>query len=209
MDSGFRARQPDRLENFGGVAVTGGGKAAHDAGSFGVVGRVAGLVAPFAAADLDFADHAAAGVNEIVGKERPDREIGGGRIAADAADIVGVGQLGAVEFGQPVDKLGQPGRVGMGLAIPAPIVVGVAQTEIGTQVDNALSQPGKVVDPFHRAAVGQAQKEQITAFQIFSADKLQLGAPAQIGMGEMDKRTGITFAGHLLYSNVRMVKQQP
>ena len=209
MDMGFLARQPDRLQNLGSVAVTGGGEAAHHARPFGVVGRIAGLVAPLAAADLDFADHAATQIDQIVGKERPDRQVGGGRVAADTADIVGVGQFTPMEFGQPIDKLGQPRGIGVGLAIPTDIIFRVAQAEIGAQINDAPGQAGKVVDPLHRAAVGQAKKEQIAAFEIVSADKLQLGAPAQIGVSEMDERTGVPFACDLFDNNMGVVEQQP
>jgi hypothetical protein len=94
-------------------------------------------IAAFAGADLDLADHAAAS-SASCGKERIDRQVGGGGVAADAADAARGAHLLAVQFRQAVDELLQPGRVGVRLAIPAHVIVGVAQAKVGAEVDDAL-----------------------------------------------------------------------
>ncbi len=67
---------------------------------------------------------------------------------------------------------------------------------------------GEVLDLAHGAAVGQAEKEQVGRFQLARADKLQLGAPAQVGMREVDEVAGVAFAGDLPDHHVRVVQQQ-
>ncbi len=80
-----------------------------------------GLVAAFGRADFEFGggalDHARA-------DERQQREIDGGRVAADAAGVMRAAQLIARDFGQPVDEAIQPLRGGMGFAVPAGVIFG-------------------------------------------------------------------------------------
>ena len=81
------------------------------------------------------------------------------------------------------------------------------RAKVGAEVDDAFRQPGVMLDLLHRAAVGQAQKEQVARFDLARADELQLRAPAQVGMGEMDKAAGVALAGCLLHGYLRVVEQ--
>ena len=95
-----------------------------------------------------------------------------------------------------------------GLPYQRSVVGRVAQAKVRAEVDNALSQAGEVLDAAHGATVGQPQEEQIAGLQVRGADKLELGRPAQIGVGEVDVGAGITFARYLGDFNLRMLEQE-
>ena len=82
----------------------------------------------------------------------------------------------------------------------------IGQPEIGAQVHDTRGQLGKFLDALHRAAVRQPQEQHITRLQLTRAYELVFGPSAQVGVGEVNKGTGVALARHLPHRHVRMVK---
>ena len=88
--------------------------------------------------------------------QRAQHEVGGGGIAAGPGDALRPADLGAEKFGQPEAKLRHVGPR-MGLAIPARIVIGAVEAEVGAEVDDGTPGPSRssasrCVSPCGRAA---------------------------------------------------------
>ena len=180
------------------------GEAAHDAGAFGMMSRVRRCRAAFAAADFHFANHATRRVDEARGRERPDGEGGRGGVATDAAHVLRRLELGAMQLGQAVDEFRQPRRIRMRLAVPRVVAGGVAQTEVGAQVDDAIGERRKLIDPPHRAAVRQAEEQQVALLDRLRAHELQLRSLAQVRMREVHELAVEALARDLLHLEIRV-----
>ena len=91
MCTGTAARpsRAQRLHNLGRVAMARGRKGAHGVAAVGVVRGRARRGAALGRAGLDLDDDAALAVDQVGAEERPDRQVGGGGVAAHAADVVG------------------------------------------------------------------------------------------------------------------------
>ena len=97
----------------------------------------------------------------------------------------------------------------MRLAIPLVVVAGIAQSEVGAQIDNAIRECRELIDPAHRAAVGQAEKQQIAFLDRIRSHELQLRAAAQVGMREMHELAVEPLARDLLDVELRMREREP
>ena len=69
--------------------------------------------------------------------QRPDGQIGGGRIAAGIGDQARAGDAPAAEFRQSVDGLGEQFRLRVGFLVPGGVVLGSAEAEGAAQIDDA------------------------------------------------------------------------
>src|SRR5579859_730612 len=115
----------------------------------------------------------------------------------------------ALGLGQAIGELAQVLRRAVLLAIPAAIERRVAQAEIGRQVDHARRGLQVALDLLLRLAMRQGQKEHVTGRQRRLADKLQLGALAQIGVLLMNVFAGVALGRGLGNLHARMEEQQP
>ena len=188
--------------------MTGRREAAHHAGALRVMRRIRRGGAAFAAADLDFADHAARRVDQPGGRQRPDRERRRRGVAADAAHVLRGLQLGAMQLRQAVDELRQPRRIRVRLAVPLVVAGGVAQAEVGAEIDDAIGERRELIDPAHRAAVRQAEEQQIAFLDRFRSHELQLRAFAKIRMREVDELAVEPLARDLLHLEMRMRERE-
>ena len=92
----------------------------------------------------------------------------------------------------------------MRLAVPRVVVRRIAQPEVGAQIDDAIGERGEVIDPAHRAAVRQAEEQQIAFLDRLRAHELQLRAFPQIGMREVHELAVEPLARDLLHLEMRM-----
>ena len=196
--SGAWSGPPRAWIDLGGVAVAGHGSVgAHAAGPLGVVGGVARTVAALARSDLELTDHAALAVDEVGFEQRANGEVGGRCVTADSADVLRALDVFPMDLGEAVDEAVEPLWSFVRLAVPAFVVGGVAETEVGRQVDDALGEPRELFDAAHGAAVGQADKEHVAAFELVERAERQLGGAAEVGVGEVDEGAGESLTGHL------------
>ena len=66
----------------------------------------------------------------------------------------------------------------------------------------------EVVDAAHRAAVRQAEEQQVALLDRFRAHELELRALAQVGMREVDELAIEPFARDLLHLEMRMRQRE-
>src|SRR5262245_1613902 len=149
MDVGIHMLDAERLQHFGGVAMSGRREAAHGSRTLRMMRRVARCGTALTAADFYFTDDAAAEVHQSGRGQRQDRESGGGGVAANAADVLGSFDLGSVQLWQTVNKLFEPDGICMRRAIPAGVIVGAPQSEIGAEINDTVCQLGKAIDAVH------------------------------------------------------------
>jgi hypothetical protein len=143
--------------------------------------RVAGDSAALAAADFHLADHAARRIEQTRMSQRPDRERRGRRVAADAAHITGGRNLRSIELGQAIHESIEPRLAGVCRPIPPRVVVGLSQTEVSAQIDDAIGEFRKPIDLADGAAVLQAQKHQIDVLSASARTNRRRAAP-QVGV---------------------------
>ena len=89
-------------------------------------------------------------------------------------------QLGAMQLRQAVDELREPVRTGVRLAVPPVLAGRIAQPEVGAEIDDAIGERGEMVDPAHRAAMGQAQEQQVAFLDRLGSHELEWGLLAPL-----------------------------
>jgi len=113
-----------------------------------------------------------------------------------------------VQLGQAVDEPAEPVGLRVGMSIPAVIVTGVPEAEVGAEVDDARGERGERVDAGHGTAVWQAKEQQIAGGEAVCGRKLEARAPPKVGVREVHELTVEPLAGDLLHANVRVLQQQ-
>jgi hypothetical protein len=111
-----------------------------------------------------------------------------------------------MQLRQAVDEFRQPCRIGVRLAVPRVVIRGVAQPEVGAEIDDAVGERREVIDPSHRAAVRQPEEQQIAFLDRLRAHELQLRALAEIRVREMHELAVEPFARDLLHLEMRVGK---
>ncbi len=91
-------------------------------------------------------------IDEAGTRERREREQRGGGKAARVGDEVGVGELRAVTLRQAVDGVRDQLRRGM-LAVPLGVHLGIAQAEVGAEIDDAHVACPQFADDLRRRTV--------------------------------------------------------
>ena len=114
-----------------------------------------------------------------------------------------------MQFRKPVDKFLEPRRIRMWLAVPRVVAGGITQAEVGAEIDDAIGDRRELIDPAHRAAVRQAEEDQIAFLDRLGAHELQLRASPQIGMREVDELAIEPLAGDLPDLEMRMREREP
>ena len=208
VDLGTGAVGSEELENLRRVPVAYRSETAHGTGAHRMMGGIAGFVAGFAAAHLDFAKQIGIGGKQARLDHRQDGQVDGGGVASDTGDVARASDLLSVEFGQAVDKPFQPFGGGMGFAIPFGIQVGIVEPKIGAAVHDPFGQPLEPVDLLHRLSVRQAEEQELHGLKFIQPGELEPGPLAQVGMGEVDKRTLVAFAGDLGHRKGGVIQKQ-
>ena len=90
--------------------------------------------------------------------QRAQREVGGGRIAARRGDALRRLDLVAEEFGQAVGEAAEQVGPGMRLAVPALIIGGAVEAEVGAEVDQRHAGREQVVGQPLGLAMRQARR---------------------------------------------------
>ena len=99
-------------------------------------------------------------------RERSEGEQRRGRVAARRADdrdrCVDQGlELGAMELRQPVDRVVEEVGPRMLEAVPARVVVRVAEAEVGAEVDDGGARGGEIGGDLRARAVGECQEDRV------------------------------------------------
>jgi hypothetical protein len=94
--------------------------------------------------------------------------------------------------------------------LPVPGVVSgcIAQAKIGAEIDNAIGDRGELVDPSHRTAVRQSEKQQIALLDRLRSHELQLCSLAEIRMREVHELPIEPLAGDLFHFELRVREGQ-
>ena len=111
-----------------------------------------------------------------------ETEDAGRRHAPGAGDQIGVAQLLAVQLRYAVDERSQELRVLVLVAVPLRVVGGIAQPEVGAEVDDdrrLLAQLGHLP---HGDAVRQCAEDDISWLQVGERRELEVGPLAQVGV---------------------------
>ena len=96
----------------------------------------------------------------------------------------------------------------MRLAVPLVVATGIAQPEIGAEVDDAIGQRREMVDAAHRAAVRQPEEEQVAFLNRLRPHELQLRSLPEVGVREVHELAVEPLAGDLLYLQIRMCQRE-
>ena len=109
--------------------------------------------------------HNVTGVYEPGLQQRQQAQLHGGRITPGVADHARLLDRGAVDFGQPVDRLlHQIGRAVLEL-VPLLPFHQILQPEISSKVDDAYACGDKAVRIAHRHPMGRGEKNHIALFK--------------------------------------------
>jgi len=106
-------------------------------------------------------DNARRAIDDASLNQRPDRQVGRGRIASRIRDQARAWNALAAEFRQPVNRFGQQRRLRVRLFIPLPVVFDRAQPECPAQVDDprsCIQHPGR---QFHRNIRRRGEKHDL------------------------------------------------
>ena len=141
------------------------------AGRLGQLGEQvvrAGPASGAADARLGVHDHVA---DEQAGpRERDERQQRGGRVAARVRDQLRAAQRVTAPLGQPVHRVVEQLRTGVRCAVPGGVCIGVAQSEVSTDVDDrgpALQQPRR---ERRRCAVRQRKEGHLDVVRLVVAE---------------------------------------
>ena len=93
--------------------------------------------------------------------ERPQRERGGGDVAARRGDEPGALQLVAMQFGQPEHGLGEQVELGVLEAVEGGIGGRILQPERRREIDDTADVADQRRREIHRRAVREAEEHQI------------------------------------------------
>ncbi len=113
---------------------------------FAEAGLQAWLTSGTADAGFGVADDAGGTVDDAGVDERPDGQVGSGRIAAWIGDQLRSGNPLAAEFRQPIDGLGEERWLGMFGFVPGFVAGGGTQAESAAKIDDAdtcIEEPGR------------------------------------------------------------------
>ena len=110
--------------------------------------------------------------------------VGGGRIAAGSGDALGTGELGAVEFGKAVDEAAEQVGPRVRLAVPALILGGAVEPEVGAEVDERCAGGEQIVGQPLGFAMGQSGENQIATVEQSRVPCLE----GQVGISEGEVR---------------------
>ncbi len=200
LHRGHRERdvgQPRLLHHLGGVTVPGGRVRAHRPAAVGVMRRAARLRAGRRRAHLGVDHHASA-------RRRPRRRgpaaaAPGSRrwrrihpSPAATASRMRARSISGSAYTAPSEQL----RPRMGASVPALVVSGVAQAEVGGEVDDQRVPPGAArrSPPRSRRAAARVNTASHDG-QLLASDEAQRGASAQHGVGVVHVPAAQAFAG--------------
>jgi hypothetical protein len=96
----------------------------------------------------------------------------------------------------------------MRLAVPALVERGIAQAEVGGEVDHARRERREPIDRLHRAAVRQAEEQHVAGLELIERDEFQLARGAQVRVSEVDEGACISLARDLRDVDLRVREQQ-
>ena len=196
------------LDDLGRVAVAGRLEGAHGAAAFGVMRAESGRAARAGRSGLRLDDDRAREIDDLGLEEGVETEDAGGGHAAGAGDQIGVADLLAVQLGYAVDERSQQLRVLVLVAVPLRVVGGIAQPEVGAEVDDdrrLLAQLGHLP---HGDAVRQRAEDDVGRLQVGERRELEVGSLAQVGMDRTDELAGVPLRGDLLDRDLGMIEQQ-
>ncbi len=114
----------------------------------------------------------------------------------------------AMQLRDAVDERSQELRVLVLVAVPLRVVGGIAQPEVGAEVDDdrrLLAQLGHLP---HGDAVRQRDEDDISRLQVGERRELEVGPLAQIGVDGTDELAGVPLRRDLLDRDLGMVEQQ-
>src|SRR3546814_16604316 len=92
---------------------------------------------------------------------RSQSEVGGGWVAAGHRDVVAAGDLGPEQLGQAVGEVAQELRRAVGVAVPLRVERGVAQAEVGGEVDAVADLADQLGHHRLARAVRQAEAHEV------------------------------------------------
>ena len=208
-DLADRADGAQLLEDLGGVAVPGGGEAVHGAAAVGVVRRGGRLRARCRGADQGV-DHDRHGrVDQAGPDEGCQGEDAGRRHTATDGQPVSGRDLLAVKLRQPVHEAGEQLRAGVLPPVPAGVVGGVVEPEVGGEVDDDRGQGQGAVDARCGLAVTQRREDDVRGLQVVEAAETELVPVAELRMDGGDRLAAQALGRDLGHLEVRVAGEQP
>ncbi len=170
--------QAEFLFYLAGVAMPHRCECSHRAAPFRMMRRERRRIAPLARSNFDVHDDWTRRVEQMCARQRQQREIGRGRVAAHAAHVLRVAYFVAMQFGQAVHKFADPVRRAMRFAVPFFVRRQITQAKIRAQIHDARRERGERLDALLRFAVRQRKEQHIAWLQLIGGGELNFGAPA-------------------------------
>ena len=160
------------LKDFGDVAVVEERVGREVFGDLAEGGLLAGLTASAGDATLGIANYTGVEMDGTGVDERPDRQIGGGGVAAGVGNEAGVLDGVAIELGQTVGGFLKKGRGGVRFFVPAGVVFGSAEAESAGQIDDLGSGGKEICGEFHGSfwRSGEEDNGEIVVFDRLAAE---------------------------------------
>ncbi len=196
------------LEDLGGVPVPHRGEAVHGSTALGVVGARGRFGSGCGGADESVDDDGSGAIHDPRPKERRQRQNGRRRHAPGHADAIAGVESVAMQLGDAAREAAEKVGAGVIPAVPAWVIAGVVQTEVGGEVDEDGSEGADGVDVGCGLAVALRGEDDITCLKVAPCAEAEVADPPKVRVRAGHRLPLETLRGDLSHPHVGMTGEE-